>query len=351
MPYDVAMSFGLLALYAGLSNQRTAMVSLTCGALGLFCFITYNGYWALVGLALITHALRSSKSLTDIVRKGLFLALGFFLPLLGLMAMAAAVGRNLLAEYQSFAQTITQGNFDEGWSLPFAYLWHTEHFLFVVLVLLSIIALLTWKNDRTERVIFWGSCILFVYLCLVIPSVFLQKFVVYGRLVRQLTPFLILLAASGLMKITQSKSLGYKLALLTLFFLFVQAIWNFGVAYKVSYPKDFVKTVQAQYRTFSYSEKRFAFGAPTICENNGYAMQNAKYFLDAPEVSQPIPGVILLSTLHPVNFLPYQYEGYTTEQRQAFRDTQLSMAFYELRPGLEAEAELKRMDVKNCFVN
>ena len=138
---------------------------------------------------------------------------------------------------------------------------------------------------------------------------------------------------------------------LTLFFLFVQATWNFSVTYKVSYPKDFVKTVQAQYRAFSFSEKRFAFGAPAICENNGYAMQNAKYFLDAPEVSQPIPGIILLSTLHPVNFLPYQYEGYTPEQRQAFRNTQLSMVFYELRPGLESEAELKRMDVKNCFVN
>lgn len=52
----------------------------------------------------------------------------------------------------------------------------------------------------------------------------------------------------------------------------------------------------------------------------------------------------MLSESHPVNFLPYQYEGYTPEQRQQFRRRNLQMTFYKLDNG----AELK--DTKNCFI-
>lgn len=351
MPYDVAMSFALLSLYIGLSDRPTVKDSLICGICGLCCFVTYNGYWTLVGLVMIIHALRNSKSFVDIVQKCFFLTVGFFLPLLGLIVVAARVGINLLTEYQSFAQTVTQGYFDEGWKLPFAYFWHTEHFLFVVLILLSVFAILTWKKYRAASVILWAGSILFVYVCLVIPSVFLHRFVVYGRLARQMMPFLILLSATGLMKISQSGSLGHKLMLLVLGFLFVQGMWNFNISYGVFYPKDFVVDAQARFSDFNFSPKRFAFGAPSICENKGYAMQNAKYFLTVPEATQPIPGTILMSALHPVNFLPYQYEGYTPEQRRAFRNAWLFMVFFKIKPDFATESELREMGIKNCFVN
>jgi len=128
-------------------------------------------------------------------------------------------------------------------------------------------------------------------------------------------------------------------------------MWNFNISYGVSYPKDFVRDVQAQYKDFVFSPKRFAFGAPPICENHGYGMQNAKYFLVAPETTHPIPGIILMSVLHPVNFLPYQYEGYTPDQRQAFRNAQLYMVFFRIKPNFASESELREMGIQNCFVN
>jgi hypothetical protein len=315
------------------------------------CFVTYNGYWVFVGLALLLHVVRHRTSLAHGARKVFFLTVGFFLPLLGLGVVAARVGINLLTEYQNFAQTITQGNFDEGWKLPFAYFWHAEHFLFVVLILLSVFAVLNWKNPRAEGVILWGGSILFVYACLVIPSVFLHKFVVYGRLARQLLPFLILLSASGLARIAQSGSSGRRFALLIAGCLFAQAVWNFNISFGVSYPKDFVRDIQAQYNDFDFSPKRFAFGAPAICENSGYAIQNAKYFLTVPESTPSIPGTVLMSALHPINFLPYQYEGYTPEERQAFRSARLVMVFLRIEPDLASEAKLKEMGIKNCYVN
>ena len=183
------------------------------------------------------------------------------------------------------------------------------------------------------------------------PPFFLHKFVVYGRLVRQLMPFLILLSATGLARISQSGSFGRKFTLLIAGCLFVQAVWNFNISYGVSYPKDFVRDVQAQFREFNFSPKRFAFGAPSICENKGYVIQNAKYFLTIPEMTQPIPGTVLMSALHPINFLPYQYEGYTPEQRQAFRNARLFMVFFKVKPDLATETELQEMGIKNCFVN
>src|SRR4030095_14160936 len=206
------------------------------------------------------------------------------------------------------------------------------------------------KTKDYKAVGLWGGCIFFIYLCLVVPSVFLHSFVVYGRLARQIMPFLILLAANGLAGISQDlQQAGQKISLVVLSLVFVQAVWNFNVTFRVAFPRDFVREVQSQYADFDFSPKRFSFGAPEICENNGYAMQNAKYFLVAPETAQAIPGEILFSASHPVNFLPYQYEGYTPEQRQAFRDAQLKMVFYKLDPEFAAKEDLKKIGIMSCL--
>ena len=347
MPYDVALTFGLLALYVGLADKPGKGTSMACGALSLLCFITYNGYWSLAGLALLVHVFYVSQTIRHFLQKGIFVGAGFILPLFALMATSAQVGINLLEEYQRFAQTITQGSYEEGWSLPFAYFWHTEHFLFIALALLAFYAVLTRRNDRP--VLIWGGCILFIYLCLVVPSVYLHTFVVYGRLVRQLMPFLVLLSAYGLAGVVHAKPAGHKIALLVLVGMLTQAGWNFKTTLGLAFPRDFVRDVQSQYPDFSFSAKRFAFGAPEVCEDNGYAMQNAKYFLAAPETIQIVPGDTLLSASHPINFLSYQYEGYTPEQRQAFREAQLRMVFYQLDPELAQAAVLKKAGIASCL--
>lgn len=51
IPYDIAMSFGLLALYLALTRDQTRQTSLISGGLSFLCFITYNGYWPLAGFA------------------------------------------------------------------------------------------------------------------------------------------------------------------------------------------------------------------------------------------------------------------------------------------------------------
>lgn len=350
LPYDVSMTFGLLALYVGLTDRENARRSLVCGALSFLCFVTYNGYWSLAALAMLVHASRRSETMGHKIQRGVSLGLGLILPLFALIACAAPLGINLLEEYRHFAQTITEGNYEEGWSLPFAYFWHTENFLILVLVLLALYAV--FKRRNYTPVVFWGSCILFLYVCLVVPSVFVHAFVVYGRLVRPIMPFLVLLSANGLIGLSQDfGQVGQRIVPVVLLVVFVQAAWNFNATFRVAFPRDFVREVQAQYPDFNFSPKRFAFGAPEVCENNGYAMQNAKFFLAAPESTSIVPGETLLFASHPINFLPYQDEGYTPEQKQAFREAQLRMVFYKLDPEFADSENLKKIGIPSCLTS
>ena len=348
LPYDVSMTFGLLAVYVGLVDRESARRSLVCGALSFLCFVTYNGYWSLAALAMLVHASRRSETMGNKIQRGVSLGMGLILPLFALMVCAAPLGINLLEEYRHFAQTITEGSYEEGWSLPFAYFWHTENFLILVLVLLALYA--GFKRRNNGAVVLWGSGILFLYLCLAVPSVFLHAFVVYGRLVRPIMPFLVLLSANGLISLSQDfGQFGQRIVPVVLLVVLVQAAWNFNTTFRVAFPRDFVREVQVQYPDFNLSPKRFAFGAPEVCENNGYAMQNAKFFLAAPETVQVVPGEILLSASHPINFLPYQDEGYTPEQKQAFRAAQLRMVFYKLDPEFDDKEKLKKMGIPSCL--
>ena len=348
MPYDIAMTFGLLAIYAGLVDKPGISAAVACGALSFLCFITYNGYWTLAVLAMFIHLFHKIQMVQDILQRCIFVGLGFSLPVVAVMVCSTRFGINFIEAHGRFAGTITQGSYDEGWILPFVYFWHTEHFLFIILALLAVFAFLTAKS-RTP-VALWGRCIVFIYVCLVVPSVFLHSFVVYGRLVRQIMPFLILLAASGFGLLSRElQPAGQKIAQIALLMIFIQSIWNFSNTFRVAYPRDFVRDIQAQYPEFTFSPKRFLFGAPEVCEHNGYAMQNAKYFLAAPETALTVPGQTLLAASHPVNYLPYQYEGYTPEQRQAFRQSKLRMVFYELHPEFAMKEDLKKIGILSCL--
>jgi hypothetical protein len=77
-------------------------------------------------------------------------------------------------------------------------------------------------------------------------------------------------------------------------------------------------------------------------------IENTKYFLSAPKTAQTlVQGEILREVSHPVNFLPYQYEGYTPEQRQEFRARQLRMRFYKVDKGFISNLG---NEIKNCAI-
>jgi len=345
VPYDSAMTFGLLSIFIALTEKSSPKASLLCGVSAFLCFITYNGYWALAGLGMLIYIFRNSRKLSDLIQKALLTTVGFALPAILLFLLAALAGTNLLAEYRAFSTTVSQGSFEEGWSLPFEYFWHAEHWLFILLFLLSCYAIYSSRQSGL-----WVVAIIFTYSCMLIPSVFLHSFVVYGRLARQMMPFLILLAAGGLVQLKQDFSLGDKLTKGILVALAIQAAWNYQGSYSLTYPRDFAEKTEATYPDFHFSEKRLIFGAPTLCQNNGYIAEYIKRFEVPPEPDAAIDGEILITAKHPDNFLPYQYEGYTPQEQATLRDMQIEMRLYRAAESFMNDANPVWKIMRSCVV-
>jgi hypothetical protein len=347
MPYDTAMTFGLFALFVALADRPNFKTALACGGLSFLCFITYNGYWALAALAMLVHILFKNEGMTGPVRKSLFVASGFILPAILLFLMAMSTGIDLLTEYRTFATTVSQGSYAEGGSLPFEYFWHTEHILFILMGMLAVYAMIE-SRGRNKSLNVAGASLVFIYLCLMIPSVFMQSIVVYGRLARQMMPFLAILSASGLVRLEHNHPSGQKIVRLAFVLIFIQAAWNYSIAYNLSYPREFSREAQALYPEFIFSEKRLAFGAPTLCQNNGYVIENVKHFVTPPDPNPPVGGEVLLSAPHPDNFLPYQYEGYTYEERILFRELNLQMRLVKADREFMSESNPIWTAIKSC---
>src|ERR1041384_6918287 len=102
-PYDMSMSFGLLALYVGLAKNSPIKISLACGVLSFLCFITYNGYWSLAAFAMLVHVLINSETIIKLVQKALLTAAGFIVPLVLLVFAMLGSGTNMISAYRLFA--------------------------------------------------------------------------------------------------------------------------------------------------------------------------------------------------------------------------------------------------------
>lgn len=349
IPYDMAMSFGLLALYLALTPNQTMQTSLGCGCLSFLCFIAYNGYWPLAGFVMLVNAFGKWENPAQLIRKFLFTALGFLAPLLLLILAVQWSGADMISSYYLFANSITQGDFQEGWSLPFEYFWNTEYTVILILGILSIIGIVSQSKKSRADTRVWLAGFLFIYICLAIPSVILHYFVVYARLARQLIPFLVLLAAQGLAYIAAHAHFARQVTNVILAVVFVQAAWNYIKAFEVHYPRDFAAEVQARFPNFEFSSKRLAYGAPVVCQYNGYAMENTKFYVAPPEKVPQVEGRLLLSAPHPTNYLPYLYEGDTPEDRRAYRALKLEMSFYQLSQEFMSESNPTWVTLKSCL--
>jgi hypothetical protein len=312
LPYDLAMAFGLGSLYVGLRKEERWRDSVFCGLLATATFLSYNGYWLLAGFALTAHVLKAPSAIGKMVRRAATAAAAFLFPLALIFAIDYAVQGGLLQQFRAFSGTVTQGSFAEGWSLPLAYLWHAEHGLALLWL-----AAIVWgiarlaAGERRPALVVGLFGVAFVYLVLAVFSVGLEKFVVYGRLARQLTPFCCLLAALLLERLWSGSRRGRIAAKVVLALAAVQAAANFWQPFGMFFPGRFHQLAAAVQPP----------GPGKV------QVLNAQYIWPYPEPAPP-GGQVLLAKPHPCEFLPFQYEGYDPDQRQKLRQTDIAMKVY-----------------------
>ena len=265
--YDLAMMFALVALLVGIQRGPAGARFYVSGVIGGLAFLAYPGYWSTIAAVALLSVMRRSTAWREGIANSFVIGVGVLtLPGLAIVVSLAARGQ-LLERFARYSGTIAEGSFQEGWSLPFEYLWHTEHLLLVVW-LASVLWAVT-RSDRSPRVAAGLFAASLIYALLVICSVGLSKFVVYGRVARQVVPFLGLVAAAAVSSLWQSPDTRVRFAAFAIVgAVMIQAAANFWQPLVQSFPADFIArsrpdtSVAAHYQRLLWVNTKHLFPGP-----------------------------------------------------------------------------------------
>lgn len=328
LPYDSALCLGLLSLWWALGDRRRDAVG--CGLFGALAFVTYNGYWLLVGAAMTMHALRGAhRSVGEVVRRGLLTAGGFLLVPLVVTLLQVMVGApSLVGGMQRLAGTVTDGYAPEGFRVTWEFLWHAEHGLLALWLAATLFVALggaSWRTDGRAAAWQWLGGAVFVYVGLAMTSAVLHVFVVMGRQSRQVVPFLCLATAATIIEVYRRWTWRPWMVALATGVLVVQVGANFATPIRQRFPRDVVSEITAKYGPVDHA---LSLEGPPL--NNPHAesrwvLLNAQHLYHPRTEAPAPPGVELMRFPHPLEFLPYQYEGFEPMERQVLRRFDISM--------------------------
>lgn len=336
LPYDSSLALTLGSLAVGMCKDKRGRL-LFSGWLAGAAFFTYYGYWAIVFVVSATVITWKVADMRETGYRLLWFGIGAA-TWLGIFAVgrAAVFGRSFLQGMASFAADQRPPMYAEGWSVAWTYLWYAEHGL--VIFWMAALVWILWTAMKREPTanygLTWVAMLGALYGLLILSSVVLGKFVVQGRMARQLVPILCMIGAFASVRLwdmartaLEKRALQMGVILLTL-----QVAWNFRVPLQQWFPRDVRRLVAAEYGAISQSttinclklEDEFApSGAPT--KPTRYVLLNAQYLARIHGATPPPDGVVVLRFAHPMQFTPYQYEEFTPDERELIRRTDISM--------------------------
>ena len=305
--YDLALMFGMFGVFVAVRRPSTMTASVLTGVWAAATFLAYAGAWSLAGAACAIHVL-DAGSLRDGIRRTALVAVGGVI-VLGVMIIGYGwAGISWLDGLRAFAGTIKQGDFSEGWWLPVAYLWHAEHLLLIGWTVALAWCLWHFREAIHSRLTRAGLVgVICVYASLAIPSTILHRFVVYGRLSRPLVPFLGLIGGAVLATFLARWPRVRLATAMVVLCVSAQAAFNFRVPLRQEFPAEFMARIGR-----IYPEPR--------------VFVNARHLFPGPEPTEVPAGYREVASVpHPLEFLPYQYEGYAAEERRLLRAVDIRM--------------------------
>lgn len=341
-PYDAAVTAVLAALVVGL-QRPTIVRSIACGALAGFAYHLYNGYWFTVPAVGLTYLFAQRRQPAP-ARRLAGLTVGGLVGLGGPLLLGGALGG---AEYwattAAFSRTVTQGVFAEGWSLPWEYLWHSEGPAGAAIAIAIVgVSIWQWQAGRgiPSRLALWICILGVLYGLLVMGSNVLARFVVYGRTVKPLVPFLCLLGGWALAELlTRVPRLKLPAVAAAMF----AGLLHFQPHFTLTFPRDFEIAVLRQWgnpkRTLSFAGCVYIpLGQPVTRPDLALANAQTLYPI-ARYIGYPA-GQTIVRAAHPLSYLPYQYEGHTPRERALLRESDFSMRLIKLARPAESPDDL-----------
>ena len=320
-PYDVSLSLMLLGFWLGLGpwSWRNSIWVGLAASLG---FLTYNGYWLIGGCILILHVLLGEGGRQRMVNRMAWSAVGLILPIVTLAGLAAALGYDLVSENYNYG-LIAKGDFPFGHRVVAGYLWYAEGGLVVIwLVALAYALSLVVRVRRWDQLAWHAGGLALVLGGLLGLSDIIHQFAVQGRRVRELVPFLCLGAAVGIAEFVQRRPAYRRYWTLALTLLVGgMAAWNLSVPLRQVFPNEFQRLATA---AAARQSEIFAYRLIFVQHLWGLS-------LDTP----PWPHETILRRTHPLQFLPYQYEGFDMAQRAELNAHDINMRLIGVPLGMD----------------
>lgn len=329
LPYDIAILIGLIAIYFAFRLRAWRIINaLFVGWLAFLVFWIYNGYITLTITIGILYCVLLAADPRDAIRRAFGMAGGallFFLPIV--LFNLVILNENVVLQMMTFSETVDHGSFSEGPIFPFLYFRDVEGAMSIVWIFGLFLAAWAWRgrcvsNDR-RRAWTWFACLFSLYLMLSLLSAGLQLFVVYGRVVRSLVPFIALACAYGF----SACYFRFGRGALTLLVVGLGAlsIANFVPAIAQRYPLEVAWEVYQTYEDVSFETTVETSENPVFswwdlrpeAPDARYRLFNAANYYPIGDIRGDLPeGIILLEISHPFNYKPWQYEGMTPEMRE-----------------------------------
>ena len=325
LPYDISMLLGLTAIYFALRlNTARAVNGLWIGFLAFLTFWVYNGHFTLViaiGLLYTVYLTQNPRQMLVQVFAMASGALLLFTPIAVFNALV--LDRDAISYMIEFSGTIIYGDYAEGAVFPFLYFRDAEGS--IALVWLAGLAFAAWRIwhqsewTHRRRGLLWFAGLMTLYLLMSLLSTGLQQFTLYGRTVRVLVPFLVMLSAYAFAP--HLLRYGYRATLSFAAVASILALANFIPAIQQQYPLEIARQAYREYdnisaeSTFSDSSHMYGVALPEV-PTARYKLINAGYYYPIVEKKDRPEGEVLLEVSHPFNYKPWQYGGLTPALRE-----------------------------------
>ncbi|HYS27639.1 MAG TPA: hypothetical protein VEP46_18650, partial [Vicinamibacterales bacterium] len=189
-----------------------------------------------------------------------------------------------------------------------------------------------WNGPRRRTATTWVLAATCIYLGLGASSAILHAFVVMGRQSRQMVPFLCLATAAAAMEVLERRRWPSWMVTACVAALVVQAAWNFRQPLLQRFPRDVISEITSKYGPIDFDNT--IQGPPLTHDHveSQWVLFNAQHLYHPRAPRPPLPPslVEVMRFRHPLQFLPYQYEGLEPMERQVLRGNDIAMRLVDI---------------------
>lgn len=308
LPYDTSLCLALTALLLAVQPAWRGQ-SPAVGFVAGWAFLTYYGYWTLGGVVMTLHVLRRRRGWLDFILTGAAAAAGLAIALAIPLGLNRLGNGHMIAGARALSSTITAGDF-AGHTVPWEFLWFAER-AWLVLTAAAAFAIGVRLSRKGWRAWQWQDPgffalvgLLAVWGFFIVTSTGLHTFVVHGRLIRQMTPWLALLGALELSRWGERRWQRWSLAAIGLV-IALDAALRFSFPLRQEFPADFARRAEALLEQQHRQDSAEFY----------YRLVNVENYNYEPEVLKTAPAETLLAARHPIEYRPYIYESHSPSDR------------------------------------